>query len=262
VDSGSSVSILQVGVVSNQIQSTIRAPCGATVDVLPVRGEQQVSFHVGDASFSHSFLVCTLQTDASGVTGMDFLKPRHAILNLAGHRLTTYTEKTTELSAAPVARSKVSDHSLRILRESECGNAQSTPNTSLGTVLIMVANFSAESIVLPKFTIVGEAEEVSESLIVSINEDGDRANSSFKISKTREDKVSGNYKFRNYLDGNLAHLSKEDRAAMEPVLVRFANVFHDDETNDFKEYERRRTQDRNCRRTTHKETSLYDTVRT
>jgi hypothetical protein len=82
VDSGSSVSILQPGVVCKNIQSTIRAPYGVTGDILPVTGEQQVSFRMGNVSLSHTFLVCTLPTNISGILGMDFLEPIHAVLNM------------------------------------------------------------------------------------------------------------------------------------------------------------------------------------
>lgn len=47
-------------------------------------------------------------------------------------------------------------------------------------------------------------------------------------------KPSENKKFHSYLNSKLANLSQEERATIEPVLVRFANVFHDDETNAFK----------------------------
>ena len=36
------------------------------------------------------------------------------------------------------------------------------------------------------------------------------------------------------LQGKLDHLSKEERELIEPVLLEYAHVFHDKESNDFK----------------------------
>jgi hypothetical protein len=91
VDSSSWVSIFQPSVVDNKIDSTIRALYGVTEAVLPVEGEQGVPFHMGKPSFSHTFLVCTLPTKASGILGMEFLEPRHAILDLKNCILTLST---------------------------------------------------------------------------------------------------------------------------------------------------------------------------
>jgi hypothetical protein len=46
-------------------------------------------------------------------------------------------------------------------------------------------------------------------------------------------------KFNNVYDklvlGKLDHLTPEDRQHIEPVLRKYAHVFHDEESNDFKE---------------------------
>lgn len=74
---------------------------------------------------------------------------------------------------APVASANDADHSLITPCESECENAHSTPDTSFGTVLVMVENFSEKPISLPKAAVLGIAEEISESLIASIQKEDD-----------------------------------------------------------------------------------------
>jgi hypothetical protein len=39
---------------------------------------------------------------------------------------------------------------------------------------------------------------------------------------------------RKLLQKKLDHLSQEERQILEPVLLKYAHVFHDEETNDFK----------------------------
>jgi hypothetical protein len=40
--------------------------------------------------------------------------------------------------------------------------------------------------------------------------------------------------YNKLLKGKLDHLTPEDRLHIEPVLVKYAHIFHDEETNDFK----------------------------
>jgi hypothetical protein len=40
-------------------------------------------------------------------------------------------------------------------------------------------------------------------------------------------------KFKKYIDGKLAHLSHADRKIIESVLIKYVEVFHDDEDSDF-----------------------------
>ena len=40
--------------------------------------------------------------------------------------------------------------------------------------------------------------------------------------------------FKKYIDEKLAHLSSAERKIIEPVLIKYALIFHDDEINDFK----------------------------
>jgi hypothetical protein len=40
--------------------------------------------------------------------------------------------------------------------------------------------------------------------------------------------------FRKYVDEKLAHFSHAERKNMEPVLIKYAGIFHEDVDNDFK----------------------------
>ena len=39
---------------------------------------------------------------------------------------------------------------------------------------------------------------------------------------------------KNYVDVELTHLSCAERKFIEPALIKYAGIFHDDEDNDFK----------------------------
>jgi len=39
---------------------------------------------------------------------------------------------------------------------------------------------------------------------------------------------------KNYVDVELTHLSRAERKIIEPTLIKYAGIFHDDEDNDFK----------------------------
>jgi hypothetical protein len=82
----------------------------------------------------------------------------------------------------------------------------------------MVANFSQEEIELPKATVLGVAEEKSESLVADINEP-----EFFKLNRVREPNCerkgdSNDFWLRQYIQDKLGHLSSAERAVMEPVL--------------------------------------------
>ena len=40
--------------------------------------------------------------------------------------------------------------------------------------------------------------------------------------------------YEKLLRNKLDHLSREEKQILEPVLLKYAQVFHDEETNDFK----------------------------
>ena len=41
-------------------------------------------------------------------------------------------------------------------------------------------------------------------------------------------------RFKKYIDEKLAYLSSAERKIIEPVLIKYAGIFHDDEDDDFK----------------------------
>ena len=88
----------------------------------------------------------------------------------------------------------------------------------------MLANFSSETLTLPKSTLLGIAEGVSELLVDCINTDTDQPTNPKKRNETLYEKL-----LRNKLD----HLSHVERQILEPVLLKYAHVFSDEETSDF-----------------------------
>jgi hypothetical protein len=40
--------------------------------------------------------------------------------------------------------------------------------------------------------------------------------------------------FKKYVDEKLAHLSHAETKMIEPILIKYPGIFHDDEDNDFK----------------------------
>jgi hypothetical protein len=100
----------------------------------------------------------------------------------------------------------------------------------------MVVNFSQEEITLPKATVLGVAEEISPCVVAAIN-DGDSQWSPpcFGSGKERrKSAVTKGTNNREYLDGVLGHLTRKERAVIEPVLQKYRHVFHDDEVAEFK----------------------------
>jgi hypothetical protein len=81
----------------------------------------------------------------------------------------------------------------------------------------MVANFSKEELTIPKAMSFGVTQEVSESLLVTLDE-WKQAEPNFIAKKRRG---NGNLKFQRYVDEKLAHLSSEDREVIRPVLGKY-----------------------------------------
>jgi hypothetical protein len=110
---------------------------------------------------------------------------------------------------------------------------RSETDTPRKYVHVMVANFSQEELVLPKANVLGVAEEISIGLVAAIN-DGRKAS---YTRHRRDDKpaVEIDESFKQYLNDALSHLSQEERAEIEPVLVRYRHVFYDEEKNHFRE---------------------------
>jgi hypothetical protein len=95
----------------------------------------------------------------------------------------------------------------------------------------MLANFSDEELIVPKATILGVAEEVSESLVDKINSRSEV--NSTELSKPPR-KRNNEVLYNKLLKGKLDHLTPEDRQHIEHVIMKYAHIFNDEETNDFK----------------------------
>jgi hypothetical protein len=95
----------------------------------------------------------------------------------------------------------------------------------------MLANFSDQTLTVLKSTVLGIAEEASEALIDGLNQR--KEPDSYRPQKPQR-KRKNEALYRKLLNGKLDHLSQEDRELIEPILLKYAHVFHDEETNDFK----------------------------
>jgi hypothetical protein len=69
----------------------------------------------------------------------------------------------------------------------------------------MITNFSDEALTVPKATVLGIAEDISEALVDKINTDGQ---SSFEDSHSREKNKA---LFQKLLKGKLDHLPQHER---------------------------------------------------
>ena len=78
---------------------------------------------------------------------------------------------------------------------------------------IIVANFSNEPLVVPKATVLGIAEEISEPLVDSINA-GCKSDADSTTKPRRRKKHEASY--NKLLKGKLDNLSHEDRQIIEP----------------------------------------------
>jgi len=96
----------------------------------------------------------------------------------------------------------------------------------------MLANFCDEPLTIPKVTILGVAEEASGTLIDRINANTkSRMNTPTKPPRKKQTKNL----YDKLLQRKLDHLTPGDRQHIEPVLRKYAHVFHDEESIDFKE---------------------------
>jgi hypothetical protein len=100
----------------------------------------------------------------------------------------------------------------------------------------MVVNFSQEEIVLPKATVLGVAEEISPCVVAAMNDgDGNRSAPCLVSGKERRLRHANvGAKYNEYLEDVLGHLTRKERAVLEPVLRKYRHVFHDDEVAEFK----------------------------
>jgi hypothetical protein len=105
-------------------------------------------------------------------------------------------------------------------------NSCETDRKSRSVVLVIIANFSDEEIVLPKPTVIGVAEEISEGLVAS-NNDGHGFETLHK-GKTAKQSVE----FRNYFNEKLEHLNSKERSVLETVLQKYMHVLNEEGSNE------------------------------
>ena len=80
----------------------------------------------------------------------------------------------------------------------------------------MLANISDQKLTVPKSTVLGIAEETSETLIDRINKRKE-LNSDFPLKPQRKNKNEALY--HKLMNGKLDHLNQEDRELIEPILL-------------------------------------------
>ena len=95
----------------------------------------------------------------------------------------------------------------------------------------MLPSISIEPLTIPKATILGLAEEASEELI------NKNAKTVYSVNTPTNPlrKKMFNKVYEKLLLGKFDHLTPEDRQHIEPVQRKYAHVFRDEESNDFKE---------------------------
>jgi hypothetical protein len=85
--SGASVSVIKPGIVASEIWTTQTIGRGITGNKLKVMGTQVVTFNVGNRIFTHEFLVASLDTEYSGILGVDVLRHMGARVDLRASTL-------------------------------------------------------------------------------------------------------------------------------------------------------------------------------
>ena len=78
-----------------------------TGDVLDIRGQQSVSFVINGCKFKHTFLICTLPTEAAGLVGTDFMASLGAVIDFEGSKMVLPTQlKVPQVYSVPPTRHK------------------------------------------------------------------------------------------------------------------------------------------------------------
>ena len=106
-----------------------------------------------------------------------------------------------------------------------------TITRSANSAYVTLANFSEETLTVPKHTVLGTAQQVSEALRDKINAGGESdVNSPTRPPRKRKNEAL----YEKLLPGKLDHLTLEERHHIEPILIKYAQVFHVEDENDFK----------------------------
>ena len=93
--------------------------------------------------------------------------------------------------------------------------SDATVTRSANTAYDMLANFSEETLTVPKRTVLGIAQQISEKTINEINRENEPETYKRKMGKRNE------ALYRKLLPGKLNHLSPEDRRHIEPILEKY-----------------------------------------
>jgi len=80
LDTGS-VSIIQPGISGHDVMVMGMKPYGVTGEVLDIKGQESVSFEINGRQFEHTFLVCSLPTEAAGLLGTNFMAKAGAVID-------------------------------------------------------------------------------------------------------------------------------------------------------------------------------------
>jgi hypothetical protein len=83
----------------------------------------------------------------------------------------------------------------------------------------MIANFSEEEAVLPKATVTGIPEEISESLVASINDGTDFEPQLKSKGRKKERSRQSTAKSRKFATEKLAHVTPRERAVLKPECL-------------------------------------------
>jgi hypothetical protein len=320
IGTGSTVSILQPGLSRSDVSVTVLKPFGVTGEVLDVKGRQVVSLEIGGREFRHTFLVCSLSTDAAGLIGTEFLLQQGIVMDLQCNKLSfvdvestsrarndtptgctalaVFTEgkeghspqpsprkarrKDEQFPAGPAheggsvrdrmwlvrakenitiaprcqqvvlakldykkeretpslvciepaqvpiegvfparALTRVGSNDLESPHATQRADRVETRHSN-GRVHVLLANFTKETLTIPKATVLGISEEVSEQLVDEINP-GNKTDLQAPPKPPRQKKKEVLYD--KLLQSKLDNLNQEDRLNLESILRKFAHVF-------------------------------------
>ena len=87
-----------------------------TGEDLDIKGQQSVSFTLNGREYSHTFMVCSLTTDAAGLLGTDFLKKKKktgAVIHLKCGQM-SHVGKVSRVYSVPPAGHAALRSSLRV----------------------------------------------------------------------------------------------------------------------------------------------------
>jgi hypothetical protein len=86
---------------------------------------------------------------------------------------------------------------------------------------------------LPKGTTLGVAEETSANIVAAINEEG---TSNFSTGKKhlRINMVVNDTSLKQYLQDKLGYLSQAEKSVIEPILVKYWHIFHEEDSHEFR----------------------------